>query len=295
MLTDLHNRISELERGQAVSALRVSDTAVSHAGTSPSVVIHNQSSVSQSVSQPATTTVSVGSQFSSQATVAASSNPAAASVGPSLTSIRTQAEVEHQRVFGYMPRSDTQVGTFRRKASSRGQQPTAKKRKYKPTWTRVFVCLANTSDSRMPSATYYRELKRASLGEKSVTFNIADTSVEFDYKLKMEFPKLEMAGGYLLMCSHNSTRTLEEIKPPYNVQRLKRETGQCKIFIRPLQSDLDLTPDACEEEKEVKLSLTNLQCMTSSLEIHYCLQNIWLFRIILNFTHFKRIYAVSLL
>ena len=39
----------------------------------------------------------------------------------------------------------------------------------------------------------------------------------------------------------------------------ERETGKCKIFIRPLQSVLDLTPDACEEEKEVKLLLTNLQ------------------------------------
>ena len=155
-----------------------------------------------------------------------------------------------------MPRSDTQGGTCRRKASGRGHQLPAKKRKYKPTWTRVFVCLASTSASRMPSPTYYRKLKRASLGEKSITFNIADTCVEFDYKLKMEFPKLEMAGGYLLMCSHNSSRTLEEIKPPYNVQRLKRETGQCKILIRPLQSDLDLTPDVCEEEKEVKLLLT---------------------------------------
>lgn len=263
MLTDLHNRISELERGQAVSAPRVSDTAVSNAGTrpatlasAPSVTIPNQSSVSQPLRQPATTAVSVAS------TGPSSSNPAAASAGPSLSSIRTQAKVEHQRVFGYMPRSDTQLGACRRKASGRGQQPTAKKRKYKPTWTRVFVCLANTSDSRMPSPTYYRELKRASLGEKSITLNIADTSVEFDYKLKVEFPKLDMAGGYLLMCSHNSSRTLEEIKPPYNVQRLKKETGQCKIFIRPLQSDLDLTPDACEEEKEVKLSLTNLQCMT---------------------------------
>ena len=103
----------------------------------------------------------------------------------------------------------------------------------------------------MPSPAYYRELKRASLGEKSITLNIVDTSVEFDYKLKMEFPKLEMAGGYILMCSHNLSHSLEEIKPPYNVQPLKKETGQCKIFIRPLQSDLDLTPDACEEEKEV--------------------------------------------
>ena len=264
ILTDLHNRISELERGQ-ISARRGSDTTASNAGMRPatlasaaSVAISNQSSVSQSVSQPATTAVSGGpfsSQYVAASTRPSSGNPAAASAGPSLCSIRTQAEVEHQRVFGYMPRSDTQGGTCRRKASSRGQQPPAKKRKYKPTWTRLFVCLASTSDSRMPSSTYYRELKRASLGEKSITFNIADTSIEFDYKLKLEFPKLEMAGGYLLMCSHNSSRTLEEIKPPYNVQRLKRETGQCKIFIRPMQSDLDLTPDACEEEKEVKLFL----------------------------------------
>ena len=71
----------------------------------------------------------------------------------------------------------------------------------------------------------------------------------------MEFPKLEMTGGYVLMCSHNSSRTLEEIKPPYYVQQLKRETGQCKIFIRPLQSVLDLTPDACEEEKKGKINI----------------------------------------
>ena len=235
MLTDLHNRISELGRGQ-VSAHRGSDTAPSNAGarlatlaSAASVAISNQSAVSQ----PATIAVSAG-PFSSQYAAASSrpspSNPAAAS----LCSIRTQAEVEHQRVFGYMPRSDTQGGTCRRKASGRGQQPPAKKRKYKPTWTRVCVCLASTSDSRMPSPTYYQELRRASLGEKSITFNIADTSVEFDYKLKMEFPKLEMAGGYLLMCSHNSSRTLEEIKPPYNVQQLKRETGPCEIFIRPV-------------------------------------------------------------
>ena len=39
----------------------------------------------------------------------------------------------------------------RRKGSGRGQQPSAKKRKYKPTWTRIFVCLASTGDDRIPS------------------------------------------------------------------------------------------------------------------------------------------------
>ena len=147
------------------------------------------------------------------------------------------------------PSRSTQGATSGRKANGRGQQPSAKKRKYKPTWTRVFVCLASTSDDRMPSPSYYRELKKASLGETNITFNLSDNSVELDFKLKMEFPKLEMAGGYVLMCSHSTSRVLEELKPPYNVQRLKRETGQCKIFIRPLQSDLDLTQMPVRKKK----------------------------------------------
>lgn len=259
LLADLHNRVAQLERGQATAptALRPLDTT-SHAGTSWQAT--TASFINQPLSQSSTTAVSSVPSPSQHMT--ASNRPfvgvtaGAAALGGTPT--RTQAELEHQRVFGYMPRSVTQGATSRRKASGRGQQPSAKKRKYKPTWTRVFVCLASTSDDRMPSPSYYRELKKASLGERNITFNLSDNSVEFDFKLKMEFPKLEMAGGYVLMCSHSTSRVLEELKPPYNVQRLKRETGQCKIFIRPLRSDLDLTPDADEEEKEVKLLLT--QC-----------------------------------
>ncbi|PFX25076.1 hypothetical protein AWC38_SpisGene10297 [Stylophora pistillata] len=126
--------ISELERRQ-FSALKSSDRAASNAGMRPatlasaaSVAISNQSSVRQ----PATTAVSVGplsNQYAEASSRPPSRNPAVASAGPSLCSTRTQVELEHQRVFGYMPRSDTQGGTSRRKASGRGQQPPAKKRK----------------------------------------------------------------------------------------------------------------------------------------------------------------------
>ena len=267
LLTDLHTRVTQLERGQATAptALRPLDTT-SHAGTRQATTA---SFINQPLSQSATTAVS--SVPSPNQHMTASNRPfvgvtaGAAALGGTPT--RTQAELEHQRVFGYMPRSVTQGATSRRKASGRGQQPSAKKRKYNPTWTRVFVCLANTGDDRMPSQAQYRELKKASLGERNITFNLSDNSFEFDFKLKMEFPKLEMAGGYVLMCSHSTSRALEELKPPYNVHRLKRETGQCKIFIRPLQSDLDLTPDACEEEKEVKLLLT--QCPSLPLLSSY--------------------------
>ena len=224
MLSDLHHRISQLERGQVDSHTASAAASAVPRSSQPAVAASTWPSLSHCLAPP-------------------SSQPA----GPSV--IRPLATTEHQQVFGYMPRSNG----GRRKASGSGRQPTAKKRKYKPTWTRPFVCMASTADGRMPSPAYYRELKKASLGEKSITFHLEDTSVEFDFKLKMEFPKLEMAGGYVLMCSHNTCRTLDEIKPPYTVQRLKRETGQCKIFVRPLQSDLDLTPDACEEEDKVRL------------------------------------------
>ena len=107
------------------------------------------------------------------------------------TPTRTQAKLEHQRVFGYIPKSVTQGATSRRKASGRGQQPSAKIRKCKPTWTRVFLYLASTGDDRMPSPSCYQQLKKASLGERKITFNLSDNSFEFDFTLKMEFPSLK--------------------------------------------------------------------------------------------------------
>jgi len=75
ILTDLHNRILELERGQ-VSASGASATAALNgtrsttlASAAGSVAISNQSSVSQLVSHPATTVVSAGT-LSNQYTAA---------------------------------------------------------------------------------------------------------------------------------------------------------------------------------------------------------------------------------
>lgn len=77
--------------------------------------------------------------------------------------------------------------------------------------------MVNISDSRMLLLIYYWELKRVFLGEKSIILNIVDIFVEFDYKLKVEFLKLDMVGGYFFMCSYNLSCILEEIKLFYNV------------------------------------------------------------------------------
>ena len=61
--------------------------------------------------------------------------------------------------------------------------------------------------------------------------------------MKILFPKLQAGGGYeLLRTSQQSNRSLEVIPPPssgYTVTYLKGIIGQAKVYIRPLQSDLD--------------------------------------------------------
>lgn len=130
----------EREQATAPTALRPLDTA-SHAGTRQTATASAASFINQPLSQSATTTVSSVPSPSQHMT--ASNRPfvrvtaEAAALGGTPT--RTQAELEHQRVFGYMPRGVTQGATSRRKASGRGQQPSAKKRNYKPTWAKKGV------------------------------------------------------------------------------------------------------------------------------------------------------------
>ena len=66
------------------------------------------------------------------------------------------------------------------------------------------LCLANTRTERMPTLKEYRKLKAADLGEKRLTFFADSTSVDFNTKLKEAHPKLETAGGYMLLCGSHS-------------------------------------------------------------------------------------------
>ena len=100
-------------------------------------------------------------------------------------------------------------------------------------------------------------LKESISWREKIAFNLDSSAADFDAKLKNEYPKLELAGGFVLMCGKNATRKLFAISPPYTVRKLKELTGQGKIFIRPLQGDLDVTPDVQEEDDQVnKLYVT---------------------------------------
>ena len=152
---------------------------------------------------------------------------------------------EHRRLFGFSANSSKQ----KRDGSSCGWR--AKKTKQRPTWTRTFVCLAHTDVERMPSVNDNIELKEASLGEKRLTnFLLTMTATILTKKLRSAYPKLFGAGGYILLRGGHS-RIFQKLDPPYHVSRLKERVGQGKIFIRPLQRDLELTWEGCLDEYEV--------------------------------------------
>lgn len=75
---------------------------------------------------------------------------------------------------------------------------------------------------------------------------------EFHEEIMSAFPKLSEGGGYeLLRTQPNNNRELCVIPPKcggYAVEYLKNVVSQAKIFIRPIQKDLSLTPLVVNED-----------------------------------------------
>lgn len=91
----------------------------------------------------------------------------------------------------------------------------------------------------------------AQLGEIKLTLNLFARCQSVDTSLKTAFPMLQEAGNYTL-CTSNYKRHLERLSPPYSAMCIKDNTGQEKIFIIPLQTNLDMTPAELEEDEKVR-------------------------------------------
>ena len=64
--------------------------------------------------------------------------------------------------------------------------------------------------------------------------------------LKEAFPKLNDSGGYEFMHAKPGSRELNVIREGqngYTVDFLKRFVGQGRLYVRPIQRDLDLNPE----------------------------------------------------
>lgn len=101
-----------------------------------------------------------------------------------------------------------------------------------------------------------QELYDAGLGEKRITFVKNRDQGAFRLKLEEEYPKLVACGGFeLLRTSFSNKLQLDVIRPPssgYSAAFLADtgNLGQALCFIRPVQKNLDLTPENMEVVEE---------------------------------------------
>ena len=67
-------------------------------------------------------------------------------------------------------------------------------------------------------------------------------------KIVGTFPKLGTLEYELLLCQRGNDSGLSHVALPYTAKRLKDACGNSKIYIRPLQEDIELDEVSVEEE-----------------------------------------------
>lgn len=136
-----------------------------------------------------------------------------------------------------------------KRSSNAKKAPKSKKKKLQ-TWTHTFVCLANTYDNTVPDSHMRSTLKLAGLGEKRFPIEIHSTGQEVYDELLFQFPELEGAGGIeMLRVPEEGGKDLEAIPAPddfYSVEYLRAVIKNARIFVRPLQHNLDIEPKSTD-------------------------------------------------
>ena len=119
------------------------------------------------------------------------------------------------------------------------------------TWTHRFVCLSQRDQIVTPTRDEKEALRVAGLGEKKIVLNKELCASDVISELIKAYPKLSECSGFELLRSGNRLWDLILITPPpggYSVPFLKNcGIGQSIIYIRPIQTNLELDPVTVEE------------------------------------------------
>ena len=184
-------------------------------------------------------------------------------VAPQHTTIdgrSTRARDEFRRLFApYHTQSSTSTSrfgpstSFQRRASCTPARQRTKKKKTKKDVTVKFFCLASTTQHNVSNCEEKQHLLVAGLGEKKVSLPVVANANDLTIALKETYPKLQDSGGYELLHTRPSSRELNLIhegEKGYTIDFLKRFVGQGRVYIRPIQCDLDLTVMETSKNRE---------------------------------------------
>ena len=107
----------------------------------------------------------------------------------------------------------------------------------------------------------------AGLGDSSFQFALNLGTLQCHEKIVETFPKIATVGYELLLYQRGGGGGFYHIAPPYTPRRLKDACRNAKIYIRPLQKDIELEELSLEQligvEDEVNLLLANMYSLYS--------------------------------
>ncbi len=149
-------------------------------------------------------------------------------------SFTSEAKLEQRRNFSPYSRPSTSLSTTK-----------GKKERVQP-WTLKLFCLSDTCQCKAPATACSKILLLgAGLGEISVKVSNMNccSMEEFRSIIVRTFPKLNHCGGFeMLRCATNSKDlVVVEGKITQSVKMLKSVIGNGRLYLRPIQRNLDLT------------------------------------------------------
>ncbi|XP_022810363.1 uncharacterized protein LOC111347376 isoform X2 [Stylophora pistillata] len=132
-----------------------------------------------------------------------------------------------------------------------------------------FVCLAAKEEVERPpiSVKERTALAKAGFGDASITFGYNKSSVYNG--IIQRFPQLSEVGGFYLLLFQRGIGEdagFHRILPPRTPQRLKELCGQAKIFMRPVQKDIELD-DKSGEERDADSDVPMINCFNCGAAI----------------------------
>ena len=110
-------------------------------------------------------------------------------------------------------------------------------------WKKDTICLRFKEQHKGPNMEEKMILAKAGLGLKELIFSNDGDALHIHYVITEAFKELEKAGGYTLLHLATNSTTLLAIEPPkggMNVRYLKDILKSAKLFVRPLQSDINI-------------------------------------------------------
>lgn len=144
----------------------------------------------------------------------------------------------------------------------------------------TIVCLADKNAKKIPTAEEKDVLFRAGLGANKIQFELDDGESDVIRKMSFDglkngdtigFPQLRNCGGFELLKCKQNCRELTLIICQWDVRSLKSCIGnQAKIYLRPIQHDLNTTPiksNGGEETSVAKVHCKGCQNMFSVREL----------------------------